>query len=366
MSSEGLKAAFDYGAQLPEFENYEEAQQFYFGIRDRYLRMLTEISGRMTFNMDYSPESLKSLEKLYFQLHERNLFEDTGTSRETFECCMGFYYGEVVVRNCAGVRWEVRPFGFTPNKFELMVRSEKRAEGVGCRRDFFRVPKNRKQQQLWKNFEQWVSQIAFESSRKRSEAQSQRLESVDYDPLRAEALPDYPRFLAPEQLSGTEPKDWSQKEADLYLEWIKNVIESRTDNLLKYFNGTTEKDREAVLLRLGHELAPVARSPRFVTVNGPADCSLSYKLTDQGYALAADFGLLLARFLLEHLPSVHWEVVRKPKRHASYNLPVLKGWRDDELDPFLVARAQFFGVLDGSRNTNVWRDIFRYWKTSLS
>src|SRR6267142_1853896 len=187
MSTEGLKAALRFAASLPEFSTYEEAEKFYTDLRERYHHLLRDIATRQsTFVMDFSPESLKTLEKLYFHLQERNLFEDVGTSREAFECCMGFYYGEVVVRNFPGLRWRVQQFGFATNKYELQVVSGRFAEGIGCFRDLFRKPKNRRP---WKAFERWASQIELEKRYPVPEKIDLKGELFDED--RTNSLPSY-------------------------------------------------------------------------------------------------------------------------------------------------------------------------------
>src|SRR6266404_1189235 len=187
MSKKGLQVALAFGKSLPDFANYEEAKDYYFSFRERHLELLRQISQRQaTFVMDFSPESLKSLEKLYFALHESNLFEDLKTTREEFESCMSVYYGETVVRNCSKASWVVVPFGFLPNKFELMVRSTNCGEGIGRFPDHYRSPGNKGHDSLWRRFHQrfWSRELRTDPP----EAVSASAVWAQYDPAQAEAL----------------------------------------------------------------------------------------------------------------------------------------------------------------------------------
>ena len=50
-------------------------------------------------------------------------------------------------------------------------------------------------------------------------------------------------------------------------------------------------------------------------------------LTDAGYALAADMGLVVSKFhLAEGHEALTWDIVTKPKIDVAYHLPVLAGF----------------------------------------
>ena len=68
------------------------------------------------------------------------------------------------------------------------------------------------------------------------------------------------------------------------------------------------------------------------TLVAPPQHTSEPKLTNVGYAVAADMGLLVAKLLLEACrPKVEWMLVTKPKRDSSYHLPVLTGIRQHNL-----------------------------------
>jgi len=73
------------------------------------------------------------------------------------------------------------------------------------------------------------------------------------------------------------------------------------------------------------------------------------ELTNAGYSLAADAGLLFARALLRHHPGVRWDIVRKPKRDMAFQLPVLVGLGPVYLDAVGGSIADFQATLRGER-----------------
>lgn len=71
--------------------------------------------------MDYSPDSLKSLEEAYFSLVERAGFARLGLTQQAFESLIGVYFAAVVTRNNPKAHLVVQEFAFTPGKYELGV-----------------------------------------------------------------------------------------------------------------------------------------------------------------------------------------------------------------------------------------------------
>ena len=100
MTRLGLKAAFRYGEKLTAFKSMEEAEKYFFTYKDKLLGKFEKKCAQYNFfTPDYSVESLKKLEKIYFDLlYETGSFRKTGLSRDEFESAMSIYFGEVVVR----------------------------------------------------------------------------------------------------------------------------------------------------------------------------------------------------------------------------------------------------------------------------
>ena len=173
----------------------------------------------------------------------------------------------------------------------------------------------------------------------------------------------YPLFVPPPDLSGVQPRDWSARQADQYMHWLISVIDQRTDALLSFYGESYPRrdDVEPLLSRIGAKAVETLRQREFSasSPSGP-------QLTDRGFALAADLGLLTARLLLEHgNGSEQWTVQRRPKSDAFYNHPVLAGFGPVPLEPVGGSIAEAHAVLRGDRSADAWKRIFSHWRAKV-
>src|SRR5690606_11773920 len=91
---------FEKSKKLNGFNSKEEADDFVIKQKNELLDLfITFINKQGFFNPDFSPESLKELELLYFNLFDQNQFSEDLITREDFELYMSLYYGEVMVKN---------------------------------------------------------------------------------------------------------------------------------------------------------------------------------------------------------------------------------------------------------------------------
>jgi hypothetical protein len=122
MRKKPIDMARDFGEDLPSFNSLAEATDHYERYRQAGLETLAGVVAAKTgFALDYSPESLKSLEDSYFKLIETGGFSSLGMSQQAFESLMGIYFGAVATRNDPAVRWIVQEFAFAPGRYELGV-----------------------------------------------------------------------------------------------------------------------------------------------------------------------------------------------------------------------------------------------------
>lgn len=69
MSEHSLIIALKYGEKLKEFYDIAQAEKYFISYKDELLNRLEAISGQLDgFSPDYTIESLKNIEKLYFEL----------------------------------------------------------------------------------------------------------------------------------------------------------------------------------------------------------------------------------------------------------------------------------------------------------
>lgn len=172
-------------------------------------------------------------------------------------------------------------------------------------------------------------------------------------------MEEYPLFIPPLELCSKDSREWNLQEARQYKDWQLASIDERVSFLLKFLN-IPERDNQGVeefLSEVGNKVAQYLQQKEFSKCD-----SEEQDLTNKGYALAADMGLLLAKLLLEECrDKIRWRVLRRPKSHASYNLPVLEGFKLNPLEPVGGSIAEAYGILRKNKDGNIWRDSYVYW-----
>ncbi|QDU13744.1 hypothetical protein CA11_15300 [Gimesia maris] len=172
-------------------------------------------------------------------------------------------------------------------------------------------------------------------------------------------MKEYPLFVPPLELCQKNARDWTLQEARQYRDWLLASIDERVSFLLKFLNvpETKNQDVEEIMSAAGKKAAQYLQQKEF------SECDTEKKkLTDRGYALAADMGLLLAKLLLkESRHKIRWSVLRRPKSEISYNLPVLEGFKLNPLEPIGGSIAEAYGILRERKDGNIWRDSYTYW-----
>ena len=94
-----------------------------------------------------------------------------------------------------------------------------------------------------------------------------------------------------------------------------------------------------------------------------AECS---KLTHEGFALAADLGLLVARLLLkDHNVTARWVLVTQ-KRNLHFNHPVIQGSSKVQLNPITGAITEFSYALKNGWDSEIWAKMYSHWKEVFS
>ena len=112
MSKQGLKAALKYGEKLREFNDISEAEEYFLSYKDDLIKKLEMLCMQNPYFLpDYTVESLKKIEKWYFDLYDKNEFEKI----------MSIYFGEVVIKNNEDAKWIVNEYPFSKKRYEFMV-----------------------------------------------------------------------------------------------------------------------------------------------------------------------------------------------------------------------------------------------------
>jgi hypothetical protein len=183
---------------------------------------------------------------------------------------------------------------------------------------------------------------------------------------------DYPLFEPPAELVERGIRQWSSREAEWYRDWLLSVMPARIQAVQEFLELPDSSPPESQLAIAGVRMGELLPSPKFSRLGRREDANLrghlvevpaSLELTTLGYALAADLGLLMPKFLVDGF-GLRWEIVRKPKSDVFYNRPVVAGFGSGTyMDPIHVSHVISLGVLDGSRRSTGWVDLFRRWSS---
>lgn len=173
---------------------------------------------------------------------------------------------------------------------------------------------------------------------------------------------EYPIFAPPLDLASKQPREWSKSEADAYGHWFFSNVENRVNGLTAYFELDRAEQPGTLLTKAQQKLEPLLSNEEFAV-----ELSTGRRLTNRGYAIAADLGLLVAQLLILHgQGKITWEILRKPKTDQSFNLPVLTGFGDLHLDPVAGSIGDAAWIAKGHKKPEAWRKNFDFWVAKVA
>ena len=141
--------AGQYAQDLPEFSGHREAEETLFAQRDTGLQELHTVNG-LAGNLDYSSESLKSVERWFFE----NGQPAATASGYSMSHAIAFYFGEVLCRT-RQFRWVVQEYIFAKGRYEIgvqrpllaiMLTKGKQLQAAG----------NKRMQSLWREYQHYA------------------------------------------------------------------------------------------------------------------------------------------------------------------------------------------------------------------
>ncbi len=184
-------------------------------------------------------------------------------------------------------------------------------------------------------------------------------------------LTGYPLFAPPTDLAEKPRATWSPSDARRYFDWLMSVKDERAERIGRTLGLDPGGQAEDVLLAAGQRLAELLPGEG-VSTNGQTvrtelrghdvETDTGPLLTALGYALAADLGLLMARFLERACPDLEWAIVDRPKSDIDYRLPALQPFGPVHTDPIRISVNLALGVLGGQRPPSAWRDTYLLWR----
>jgi hypothetical protein len=107
MSKQGMKIALEVGKSRMKFDNFELAEKYFENVKKNFLEKINKLQDKYkNEKLDFSPESLKTIEKIYFDYYEKDRFNEKDISKNDFIELLGIYNGFVYVIN-EKAKWKV-------------------------------------------------------------------------------------------------------------------------------------------------------------------------------------------------------------------------------------------------------------------
>jgi hypothetical protein len=150
MSQYGMLVAGQFAQGLPEFSEQATATEALLAWRDRGLQELYLLSG-LAPSLDYSPESLKSLESWFFQNGQPAATE----SGFSIPHAIAFYVGEVLCRS-RQFQWVIQEFPFSKGRYEIGV-TRQGLTIMLTKGKHLQLAGNKRMQSLWREYQRYAS-----------------------------------------------------------------------------------------------------------------------------------------------------------------------------------------------------------------
>ncbi len=168
-------------------------------------------------------------------------------------------------------------------------------------------------------------------------------------------MTEYP-LLTMTPLTHAERRQQTRREARKYFNWLMSVREERVRHLLSFLEEGEVQDAQVDLLRIGEKFQGKIWEGEFSEY---LSSSGKQGLSERGYALSSDMGLLIAELIQQQRPHVGWDIEKRKLIH--HNLPVLTGFPIMNPDPVGAGVAKAFAILRDKRKSNCWLDMFNMW-----
>lgn len=157
MSRQGHKFAILTGQARPVHNTKQDAEKFYYSLRDKALLDIEKLRSKYpNYNLDFSPDSLKNIEGLYFDLldqHKYSKFSVLGLTLNRMEELLAIYYGQVYVQNTS-TNWTVEKDTFVPDRYYLAVKFDNNFMTIecSCKTNHYKMEDNKRRQALYREF----------------------------------------------------------------------------------------------------------------------------------------------------------------------------------------------------------------------
>ncbi len=149
-----LQHAIKFGKQLNSFKSKSEAEKYFQEYNEHYLHKIHELALKYQIELNNQPESIKVLEKWYFDLIDQD-FKRFPINIQEFEICMAMYFLHVAVTNNPEAEYLVSEYPFVKGKYEFGVKLGLLTYNLARCTDHYKTPSNKRQQALYKAYKQY-------------------------------------------------------------------------------------------------------------------------------------------------------------------------------------------------------------------
>lgn len=157
MTRQGAEAAIAHAETLPAFASLRDAESALYQLRDKRRAALDQIAAVSDIALDYSADSLKTLEKSYFTLCETDGFNKIAVTREQFEHLMGIYSGWVYTENNESFQWIVEESHWIPGRYSIAVSNGFLTRVIGPVNHLHKLTNNKRMQSMYREYKQYSS-----------------------------------------------------------------------------------------------------------------------------------------------------------------------------------------------------------------
>jgi hypothetical protein len=153
-------------------------------------------------------------------------------------------------------------------------------------------------------------------------------------------------------------QEWSTADARKRFELAMGTCNDRISVLLSFFRESHTTEPNLLLENLGNKFAQVLPTDQFSF----SDEQSGLDLTDQGYHVAVDLGMLIGALLVEQYSTLlKWELATD-KRFATFNHAIVVGWGKTDLEPVGLSINLTKRVARGELSYRAWLYTYQMWK----
>ena len=150
-----MKIAMQVGLKRRKFSDKEAAEKFFKNLKKEVFTLVKELQlSYPNEKLDYSPESLKAIEKIYFDYCDNNKFDETHLTQDEFEILLAIYEGQVYVKN-GKAKWIIEEDAFVrDHRYFLAIKSMNNFLTIDCtkRANHNRKSGNKRRQMLYREY----------------------------------------------------------------------------------------------------------------------------------------------------------------------------------------------------------------------